>query len=135
MSIKVLVVTNDHALARDVGAFLGHAVEVKAVATQQEALDCAIRACPDVVLLDHDATGVDCLDIVAIMRALRCRFECALLTARPSDRLASEAARNGVTHLLIKPVGRDELQALIGIRTSASVHLLGRGVTAPAAAH
>jgi hypothetical protein len=66
---------------------------------------------------------MNCLDMIAITRALRCRFECALVTSRPflSESLSFEAARLGVTHILTKPVGRAELEELIGVHTAAYV--------------
>jgi DNA-binding response OmpR family regulator len=120
---KVLVVTNDRAFGEAVTEFLKDLVEVKAVSTSEEALDCTTRACPDVVLVDHDSSNMNCLDIISITRALRCRFECALVTSRPSESLSFEAARQGVTHILTKPVGRAELEELIGVHTAAYVQL------------
>jgi len=97
MSVSnVLVVTNDDGFAQTVRDFLKQMVAVKTVSTREAALDCASRFCPDLLLLDHDSSEVDCLEIVAIMRALRCRFECVLVTSRPSESLSLEAAAKGL---------------------------------------
>lgn len=96
---------------------------MKTVSTRDAALDCASRYCPDLLLLDHDSSDIDCLDIVAIMRALRCRFECVLVTSRPSESLSREAAAKGIAHLLVKPFGITELEQLIGISTVSNVQL------------
>jgi CheY-like chemotaxis protein len=123
---KVLVVTNDDVFGETVRDFVKGIVEVKTVSTRGEALDCATRSCPDLVLLDHDSADLDCLEILAITRALRCRFECVLATSRPSESLSLEAAAKGVTHLLVKPFGAADLEALIGISTGVHVQLRSR---------
>jgi DNA-binding response OmpR family regulator len=127
MSVSnVLVVTNDDGFAQTIRDYLQQTVAVKTVSTRDAALDCASRFCPDLLLLDHDSSDVDCLEIVAIMRALRCRFECVLVTSRPSESLSLEAAAKGITHLLVKPFGIAEVEQLIGISTVPHVQLRSR---------
>jgi DNA-binding response OmpR family regulator len=130
---KVLVVTNDDGFGETVHDFLHGMVEVKIVHTRAEALDCAVRACPDLVMLDHDSADMDCLDMMAITRALRCRFDCVLVTSRPSEHLSHEAAKHGITHLLVKPLDIAVLEELIGVSAGASVQLRSRPGTAAVA--
>ena len=131
MSVSnVLVVTNDDGFAQTVRDYLKQMVAVTAVRTRDAALDYASRFCPDLLLLDHDSSDLDCLEIVAIMRALRCRFECVLVTSHPSERLSLEAAAKGIAHVLVKPFGITELEKLIGISTVPQVQLRSRLNTA-----
>ncbi len=123
---KILVVTNDESFGETVRDFVRGMVEVKTVSTRAEAINCATHSCPDLVLLDHDSATLDCLEVLAITRALRCRFECVLVTSRPSESLSLEAAAKGVTHLLVKPFGAADLEELIGISTGVHVQLRSR---------
>jgi DNA-binding response OmpR family regulator len=123
---KVLVVTNDEGFGDAVRDFVGDAAGVETVRTRDEALHWLTRSCPDLVLLDHDTAELECMDMLSIARALRCRFECVLATKRPSEALSREAAAMGVTHILVKPFSAADLDALIGISTSACVELRSR---------
>lgn len=123
---NVLVVTNDDGFAQTVRDFLKQTVVVKTVSTRDAALDCASRFCPDLLLLDHDSSDLECLEIVSIMRALRCRFQCVLATSRPSEALSREAGAQGIAHLLVKPFGIAELEQLIGISAVPYVELRSR---------
>lgn len=120
---KVLVVTNDEGFGEAVRDFVRDAVGVATVRTRDEALHWLTRSCPDLVLLDHDSAELECMDMLSIARALRCRFECVLATGRPSEALSREAAAMGVTHVLVKPFSAADLDGLIGISTSACVEL------------
>lgn len=120
---KVLVVTSDESFGDAVREFVRDAVGVATVRTRDEALHWLTRSCPDLVLLDYDSAELECMDMLSIARALRCRFECVLATKHPSEALSREVAAMGVTHVLVKPFSAADLDALIGISTSACVEL------------
>jgi DNA-binding response OmpR family regulator len=110
---KVLVVTNDDAFGDSIRALVDKEADVKITHTRDEALDCATLGCPDLVLLDHDSALFDCIDLIAITRALRCRFGCALVTSRPSQSLMASAAEESITHVLTKPVSAETLAMVL----------------------
>lgn len=110
---KVLVVSGDDSFGASIAGQLEGIADVKRVASRDDALDCATLGCPDLVLMDHDSANLDCLDLVAITNALRCRLNCALVTSRLSEQIRREAERQHVAQVLVKPVDRRALEALL----------------------
>jgi len=114
MAENVLVVDDDPrilSMMRRGLIFAGYAVET--AETGELALENALDALPDVVILDVGLPGMDGLEVCRRLRAAEPRLPILLLTARDRvpDRVAGLDA--GADDYLLKPFAFDELLARI----------------------
>ncbi len=126
----ILIVDDDAALREGLAETLAdlghHAAEADGGAAALRRLQ---RGGVDAVLLDLRMPGMDGLEVLARIRALPAPPPVAVLTAVPTAANTIEAMRLGAVDHLAKPIGRDELAALVS-RLLAAVPAAG----APAAA-
>src|SRR3954470_7369677 len=119
--VRVLV-ADGHALIRaGVRALLeaGHDISVVAEACSgEQAVAEAARVDPDVVLLDLDLPGLDCVDATFRIRA-ETEAEVMLLTSSQTDERIIAALQAGARGLLLKDTDPDEL--------ARAVQLVARG--------
>jgi DNA-binding response OmpR family regulator len=112
--LRVLVVEDDPQTLGYVCALLagwGYAVDPARSATA--ALDAMDRECPDVVLSDLLMPGMDGLELLRSIRAIKnCAISFILITGHGSVSVAVGAIMEGADDVLVKPL--DEL-ALFGL--------------------
>ena len=122
---RILVVDDYIPAARAVSQLLrldGHTVVTAFNA--EHALDAAVGFRPDIVLLDLSLQGADDGFIVARWMREEARLHGVLLvalTGRCDDEMAQRAADAGFDYYLVKPVGWDDLQAVIASVEEARV--------------
>ena len=117
--LRVMLV-DDHALVRSAvrGALDAPDIEIVAEATTAEAaLDEALRARPDVILLDVDMPGMSGLQLIRELRPRLPETQIVMLSVSGDDRNVLEAMRYGAAGYLTKDLGPEALQrAVRGIR-------------------
>ena len=130
----ILIVDDDAALRDGLAetlADLGHGTAE--AADGAAALDLLQQGKVDAVLLDLRMPGMDGLEALRRIRALPASPPVAVLTAVPTAANTIEAMRLGAVDHLAKPIGRDELAALIArLLASASDAPAGQNPPAPA---
>lgn len=117
--LRVMLV-DDHALVRSAvrGALDAPDIEVVAEASSAEAaLDEALRARPDIILLDVDMPGMSGLQLIRELRPRLPDTQIVMLSVSGDDRNVVEAMRHGAAGYLTKDLGPEALQrAVRGIR-------------------
>ena len=117
--LRVMLV-DDHALVRSAvrGALQASDIEVVAEAASAEAaFDQAIRARPDVILLDVDMPGMSGLRLIRELAPRLPDTQIVMLSVNGEDRNVVEAMRHGAAGYLTKDLGPEALQrAVRGIR-------------------
>ena len=117
--LRVMLV-DDHALVRSAvrGALDAPDIEVVAEASSAEAaLDEALRARPDVLLLDVDMPGMSGLQLIRELRPRLPDTQIVMLSVSGDDRNVLEAMRHGAAGYLTKDLGPEALQrAVRGLR-------------------
>lgn len=117
--LRVMLV-DDHALVRSAvrGALDAPDMEIVAEAsTAEAALDEALRARPDVILLDVDMPGMSGLQLIRELRPRLPETKIVMLSVSGDDRNVLEAMRHGAAGYLTKDLGPEALQrAVRGIR-------------------
>ncbi len=117
--LRVMLV-DDHALVRSAvrAALEAPDIEVVAEAASAEAaVDEAIRARPDVMLLDVDLPGMTGVQLVRELRPRLPDMQIVMLSVSGDDRTVIEAMRHGAAGYLTKDLGPEALQrAVRGIR-------------------
>jgi DNA-binding NarL/FixJ family response regulator len=117
--LRVMLV-DDHALVRSAvrGALDAPDIEIVAEASSAEAaLDEALRARPDIILLDVDMPGMSGLQLVRELRPRLPETQIVMLSVSGDDRNVVEAMRHGAAGYLTKDLGPEALQrAVRGIR-------------------
>jgi DNA-binding NtrC family response regulator len=111
---KVLIVDDDAALRQAIATALddlGHQPEQ--AADGQAALAWLTSHRADAVLLDLRMPGMDGMEVLRRIRARPSPPQVAVLTAVPTSDNTIEAMRLGAVDHLAKPIGRDELRALL----------------------
>jgi DNA-binding NarL/FixJ family response regulator len=118
--LRVMLV-DDHALVRSAvrGALQAPDIEVVAEASSAEtAFDEALRARPDVILLDVDMPGMSGLQLIRELRPRLPDTQIVMLSVSGEDRNVIEAMRHGAAGYLTKDLGPEALQrAVRGIRS------------------
>lgn len=104
----------------------GHMSVVGEAATGDEALDLVRRARPDVVLLDANLPGTDCVEVTRQILA-QSSAVVMLVTATAGDERIFAALHAGATGLLLKDTESD---GLVG-----AIHALARGEVSLSAEH
>jgi DNA-binding NarL/FixJ family response regulator len=114
------MLVDDHALVRSAvrGALDAPDIEVVAEASSAEAaLDEALRARPDIILLDVDMPGMSGLQLIRELRPRLPETQIVMLSVSGDDRNVVEAMRHGAAGYLTKDLGPEALQrAVRGIR-------------------
>ena len=118
-SLRVMLV-DDHALVRSAvrGALEAPDIEIVAEAASAEAaFDEAMRARPDVILLDVDMPGMSGLQLIRELHPRLPETQIVMLSVSGEDRNVIEAMRHGAVGYLTKDLGPEALQrAVRGIR-------------------
>jgi DNA-binding NarL/FixJ family response regulator len=118
--LRVMLV-DDHALVRSAvrGALEAPDIEIVAEASSAEAaFDEALRARPDVILLDVDMPGMSGLQLIRELRPRLPEAKIVMLTVSGDDRTVLEAMRLGAAGYLTKDLGPEALQRTVrGIRS------------------
>lgn len=108
----ILIVDDDCVLAENLRAYLvrgGRDVRVAADARQAKAILASFS--PEAVVLDYGLPDIDGLRLYTeIVRPLAPHAGCVLMTGGLTDRVASEAGKQGIRSLLEKPFSLVDLQ-------------------------
>ncbi|SEI82010.1 sigma-54 dependent transcriptional regulator [Pseudomonas sp. NFR16] len=121
MTIKVLLVEDDHSLREALGETLelaGH--DYQAVGSAEEALQAAGEASFSLVVSDVNMPGMDGHQLLAQLRSRYPQLPVLLMTAHGAVDRAVEAMRQGAADYLVKPFEPKALLALV------ARHALGR---------
>jgi DNA-binding NarL/FixJ family response regulator len=118
--LRVMLV-DDHALVRSAvrSALEAPDIEVVAEAASAEAaIDEAMRARPDVLLLDIDMPGMTGVQLVRELHPRLPETQIVMLSVSGDDRTVIEAMRHGAVGFLTKDLGPEALQrAVRGVRS------------------
>ena len=117
---RVLVVEDNADAAEAIARLLeGLAREVRIARTGPQALDLARDYRPDLVLLDLGLPGMDGYEVARRLRALGLdKTVVAAVTGYGREADRQRARQAGCDEHLVKPIGRETLEALIGARGS-----------------
>jgi len=121
MTIKVLLVEDDHSLREALGETLelaGH--DYRAVGSAEDALLAARQASFSLVISDVNMPGMDGHQLLAQLRSCYPQLPVLLMTAHGSVDRAVDAMRQGAADYLVKPFEPKALLALV------ARHALGR---------
>ena len=113
MPYRVLIVEDEppmRTMLRDNLEIEGY--EVLAVATGEDAVDAALRARPDVVLLDVILPGIDGFEVCERIRATGATTAIIMITARNSEADRRTGLRAGADEYVPKPFS---LQRVLGL--------------------
>ena len=116
--LRVMLV-DDHALVRGAVRQAISAPDVELVAeasSAEEALDLALQARPDVMLVDIDLPGMSGVQLVRELAPRLPQTRIVMLTVSTSDRDVMEAIRYGAVGYLTKDLSPEELSA--GVRSA-----------------
>ena len=116
--LRVMLV-DDHALVRGAVREAISAPDVELVAeasSAEEALDLALQARPDVMLVDIDLPGMSGVQLVRELAPRLPKTRIVMLTVSTSDRDVMEAVRYGAVGYLTKDLSPEELSA--GVRSA-----------------
>ncbi len=112
MAIRVLLV-DDHELVRQgIAAMLAKADDLQIVGearTGREAVECARRELPDVILMDVRMPDMGGLEATKKIKEERSRTAVVMLTMHENPAYLREAVRAGAAGYLLKDVSREEL--------------------------
>jgi NarL family two-component system response regulator LiaR len=113
------MLVDDHALVRGAVREAISAPDVELVAeasSAEEALDLALQARPDVMLVDIDLPGMSGVQLVRELAPRLPKTRIVMLTVSTSDRDVMEAVRYGAVGYLTKDLSPEELSA--GVRSA-----------------
>ena len=109
----VLIVDDEHSLARSAKAFLAdHGYETEVAGTAEQALELLASLQPDVVFADVRLPGMSGLDLLRRIRESDPGIPVIMLTAYGSIEGAVEAVKLGAFDYVKKPVDLEELKLL-----------------------
>jgi len=112
---KILVVDDEHAIVRALGAALeARGYRVVAARTGQEALEQAATWAPDVIVLDLGLPDIDGLEVCRRVR-LWSEVPIVVLTAEGSDDVKVQALDDGADDYVTKPFSTPELLARLRV--------------------
>jgi two-component system response regulator HydG len=119
--IHVLVVDDDEALRRALARVLtASGLRVDVVADGAAALEFVAVNDPDVVLSDYEMPGMNGMQLLTRLKALRPTLEVVIMTAFAEVNLAVEAMRSGAYNFLTKPFHSND--AVVLTVTKAAQH-------------
>jgi len=87
--------------------------EVATAETGEQALEMVKQQEFGVVVLDVRLPGKTGIRVLQELKAQNAKIKSIIITAYPSEGMASEAARLGAVDYLVKPVNPDDLEKLI----------------------
>ena len=87
--------------------------EVATAETGEQALEMVKQQEFGVVVLDVRLPGKTGIRVLQELKAQNAKIKSIIITAYPSEDMASEAARLGAVDYLVKPVNPDDLEKLI----------------------
>lgn len=110
---RVLIVDDEHTLARSAKAFLAdHGYEAEAASTGEQALELLATLQPDVIFADVRLPGMSGIDLLKRIRQFDPVIPVIMLTAYGSIEGAVEAVKLGAFDYVKKPVDLEELKLL-----------------------
>jgi DNA-binding NtrC family response regulator len=119
--IHVLLVDDDESLRRALARVLtGSGLRVDVVANAPAALEFLAANDPDVVLSDFEMPGMNGMELLAQVKALRPTLEVVIMTAFADVDLAVEAMRAGAYNFITKPFQSND--AVVLTVTKAAQH-------------
>src|SRR4051794_851191 len=111
---SILIVDDERPIRRILSVLLQERHHrVAEVGSGEEALAALAEAAPDLVLLDLRLPGIDGLETLKRLRALKPRLDVVMMTAHGTISSAVEAMRRGAFDYLTKPFDNDELLILV----------------------
>ena len=113
------MLVDDHVLVRAAVRQAISAPDVELVAeasSAEEALDLALQARPDIILVDIDLPGMSGVQLVRELAPRMPKTRIVMLTVSTSDRDVMEAIRYGAVGYLTKDLSPEELSA--GVRSA-----------------
>ena len=112
MSIKVLIADDSTLFREGIKSLFGNDGHIVIAGEAANALDAAkqtVAIQPDVVLLDHDMPGLDCLDAIRLIRDRRPGTEVIVLAEAAPHERALRVVEAGASGYVLKDVGPDDL--------------------------
>jgi len=110
--LAVLVVDDDDAFRKRLcRALQEHGWDARPAGTAQEALECAARTSPDLVLLDLKMPGAGGLTLIEQIKDLDSTISVIILTGYGSIATATQALKLGADHYLSKPIDAEQIIA------------------------
>ena len=114
MTIAVLVVEDEPALARNIANFLtGAGFEARAVGSAEEALRELETFKAEALLIDFNLPGMNGLQAIARLRELDPGVKILMMTGQASVELAVDAMKAGAYDFLTKPVSLAKLRLML----------------------
>jgi two-component system KDP operon response regulator KdpE len=111
---RVLIVDDEPEMRRALRTGLGyHDLDVRAVATGEEALEQAASWRPDVLLVDLGLREMDGFEVLARLRERGSRAAVIVVSVMPGERDKVRALDLGADDYVVKPFGMQELMARI----------------------
>ena len=113
-SPSILVADDEKSIRRTIVALLeSESFRVAAAADGKEALEAANQKMPDLVLLDLIMPGMNGVEVLKALRALKPDLPAILITGYPDSTLVTEALKSPPITLLPKPVGKKLLLSTV----------------------
>jgi len=113
MTIAVLIVEDEPALAKNIAGFLADSgFAVRTTTTAEEAFVELESFKPDAVLLDFNLPGMNGIQAIARLRELDPRLKIFMMTGQASVELAVDAMKAGAYDFLTKPVSLTKLRLM-----------------------
>jgi DNA-binding response OmpR family regulator len=110
MAATILVVEDEHAVARGLQyALQQEGYDVALARSGEEGLELAVRAAPDLILLDVRLPGMDGFEVLRRLRAAGTKSPVLMLTARDEEVDKVIGLELGADDYLTKPFGLREL--------------------------
>ena len=112
MSTKVMVVDDSNFMRKSICDTLNNieGVEVvDAVENGEIALDKALELMPDVITLDNILPDMHGLDILKALNEHAPSIKVIMISAVGQESVVQEALKNGASHYIVKPFGKDTL--------------------------
>jgi DNA-binding NarL/FixJ family response regulator len=116
MPIKVLIADDTTLFREGIKSFLGNNANIVIVGEAASAVDAAERTAatePDVVLLDQDMPGLDCLDAIRLIKDRRPGTEVIVLAEAGRHEQALRAVEAGASGYVLKDIAPENLARAI----------------------
>jgi DNA-binding NarL/FixJ family response regulator len=116
MPIKVLIADDTTLFREGIKSLFGNHGSIVIIGEAANAVDAAEQAVvtePDVVLLDHDMPGLDCLDAIRLIRDRRPGTEVIVLAEAAQHERALRVVEAGASGYVLKDIGPDDLARAI----------------------
>ena len=115
MPQRLLIVEDDPVVRRSVAeALTDEGFEVHTAASAEQALASVGQIAPDVVLTDVRMPGLDCLELLRLLRERAAMVDVVLMTAFDDMPTVARAMREGAFDFLVKPLKLKVLREVLG---------------------